>query len=164
VKGDHFVGDYYVKCEGQIKKEAEALATKVNAGDYNDFSDNDRQKLALLKEQEAAITGTTDKDKERQTKIKEEVKEIVRANTGIMRQAQTMLRDWEAGKPDVMELWQKMNGWVYEGFDVTYKRIGSDFDKIYYESGTYLLGKKFVDDGLAKGVLYRKDDGSVWID
>jgi arginyl-tRNA synthetase len=75
-----------------------------------------------------------------------------------------MLLDWEAGKPDVMELWKKMNSWVYAGFDVTYKRIGSDFDITYYESNTYLLGKEIVQQGLAKKVFYQKEDGSVWID
>ena len=82
----------------------------------------------------------------------------------IMKATQKMLLEWEAGKPDVIELWKKMNSWVYKGFDITYKRIGSDFDKIYYESNTYLLGKDIVEKGLEKGVFYRKDDGSVWID
>jgi arginyl-tRNA synthetase len=82
----------------------------------------------------------------------------------IMQQTQQMLLDWEKHKPEVIDLWKKMNGWVYEGFDVTYKRIGSDFDKTYYESNTYLLGKDFVQDGLQKGILYKKEDGSVWID
>ena len=81
-----------------------------------------------------------------------------------MKGTQQMLLDWEAGKPDVMELWKKMNGWVYEGFDVTYKRIGSDFAKMYYESETYIPGKKFVEDGLKTGVFFKKEDGSVWID
>jgi len=72
--------------------------------------------------------------------------------------------DWEDGKPEVISLWNKMNSWVYKGFDETYKRIGSDFDKTYYESETYLLGKKFVEEGLEQGVFYRKEDGSVWID
>src|SRR6476659_10823045 len=75
-----------------------------------------------------------------------------------------MLLDWEGGKPDVIKLWEKMNEWVYKGFDITYKRIGADFDKTYYESNTYLLGKKFVEDGLRKKVFFKKDDGSVWID
>jgi arginyl-tRNA synthetase len=75
-----------------------------------------------------------------------------------------MLLDWEAGKPEVMELWKDMNSWVYAGFDETYKRIGSDFDKVYYESNTYLLGKKTVQEGLAKNVFIQKEDGSVWID
>lgn len=82
----------------------------------------------------------------------------------IMLEAQQMLLDWEAGKPEVMDLWNMMNGWVYEGFDVTYKNIGVDFDKNYYESDTYLLGKDLVEEGLSKSVFYRKEDGSVWID
>ncbi|GAA4751997.1 arginine--tRNA ligase [Flavisolibacter ginsenosidimutans] len=164
IKGDHFVGDYYVKCESQIKKEASELADKVEANDYAAFSETDKQKLVELKELGSAVPGTTDKDKEKLKKIGDDVKEIIRANTPIMKRAQEMLRDWEAGKPEVIELWKKMNGWVYEGFDQTYKRIGSDFDKTYYESETYLLGKQFVEEGLAKGVLFRKDDGSVWID
>jgi len=82
----------------------------------------------------------------------------------IMKEAQQMLVDWVAGKPVVIELWKKMNGWVYAGFDATYARIGSDFDKIYYESDTYLLGKKLVETGLQKGVFFKKEDGSVWID
>jgi arginyl-tRNA synthetase len=81
-----------------------------------------------------------------------------------MLHTQRMLLDWEAGKPEVMELWKKMNGWVYEGFDSTYKKIGSDFDKTYYESDTYLLGKDIVNEGLSKKIFYSKPDGSVWID
>ncbi|GHV00203.1 arginine--tRNA ligase [Bacteroidia bacterium] len=82
----------------------------------------------------------------------------------IMRQAQQMLRQWEEGEEKVRALWEKMNGWVYEGFEQTYKALGVDFDKMYYESQTYLLGKSLVEEGLAKGVFYRRDDGSVWID
>ena len=82
----------------------------------------------------------------------------------IMLQAQEMLRKWEAKDPEVYTLWEKMNGWVYEGFDVTYKAMGVDFDKVYYESETYLLGKSLVEDGLKKGVFFRKEDNSVWID
>ena len=82
----------------------------------------------------------------------------------IMLSAQEMLRKWEAKDTEVYELWQRMNGWVYEGFDVTYKALGVDFDKVYYESETYLLGKSLVQDGLDKGVFFRKEDNSVWID
>lgn len=82
----------------------------------------------------------------------------------IILEAQQMLLDWEAGKPEVMELWNKMNGWVYDGFEITYKNIGVDFDSNYYESNTYLLGKDVVEDGLAKGIFHKKEDGSVWID
>ena len=81
----------------------------------------------------------------------------------IMLSAQEMLRKWEAKDPEVYELWQRMNGWVYDGFDVTYKALGVDFDKVYYESETYLLGKSLVQDGLDKGVFFRKEDNSVWI-
>ena len=82
----------------------------------------------------------------------------------IMLQAQEMLRKWEAKDPEVYTLWETMNGWVYEGFDVTYKALGVDFDKVYYESQTYLLGKSLVEDCLQKGVFFRKEDNSVWID
>ncbi len=103
---------------------------------------------------------------------KAQIKEIVeggmsedeaKKSAPIILQAQEMLRKWEAKDPEVYELWQTMNGWVYDGFDVTYKALGVDFDKVYYESQTYLLGKSLVQDGLDKGVFYRKEDGSVWI-
>ncbi len=82
----------------------------------------------------------------------------------ILLEAQEMLRRWESGDEAVVALWKTMNGWVYEGFNETYKNLGVDFDKLYYESDTYLLGKDVVDEGLKKGVFYRKEDGSVWID
>lgn len=122
IKGDHFVGDYYVKFNDALKAEVEQL---IAAG-----------------------------------KTKEEAEK----EAPIMKEAQQMLVDWEAGKPEVIDLWKKMNGWVYHGFDITYKTIGSDFDVVYYESDTYLLGKKTVQEGLAKGVFFQKEDGSVWID
>jgi arginyl-tRNA synthetase len=122
IKGDHFVGDYYVKFNDEYKKQVEALIAN----------------------------GTSKDDAEKEAPI--------------MKATQQMLLDWEAGKPDVMELWKTMNSWVYAGFDITYKRIGSDFDITYYESNTYLLGKDIVQQGLAKKVFYQKEDGSVWID
>jgi arginyl-tRNA synthetase len=164
LKGDHFVGDYYVLCENQIKQEAAVLLQKVQDNDLDDIGEKDRQKLVELIELRGAIVGDSDKEKEKRKKIEDDIKELVRGNTPIMKQAQQMLLAWENGDPEVMELWKKMNSWVYEGFDVTYKTIGSDFHKTYYESETYLLGRKFVDIGLEKGVFYRKDDGSVWID
>lgn len=85
-------------------------------------------------------------------------------NAPLTKEARAMLLQWEAGDKAIRELWQTMNSWVYEGFDVTYKRLGVDFDKIYYESETYLLGKELVLNGLEKGVFYRKEDGSVWCD
>ena len=104
---------------------------------------------------------------------KEQIKELVaqgmsedeaKKSAPIMLEAQEMLRKWEAKEPEVYALWEKMNGWVYEGFDVTYKALGVDFDTVYYESQTYLLGKSLVEEGLAKGVFFRKEDNSVWID
>jgi arginyl-tRNA synthetase len=122
IKGDHLVGDYYVKFNDEYKKEVEELTQ----------------------------TGVTKEEAEKQAPI--------------MKAAQQMLIDWEAGDATVMDLWKKMNGWVYDGFDKTYQSIGADFDKVYYESNTYLLGKGLVEKGLQKGVFYKKDDGSVWID
>ncbi len=122
IKGDHLVGDYYVKFNDEYKKETEHLIK----------------------------SGKTKEEAEREAPIMEE--------------ARQMLVDWEAGKPEVIELWQKMNNWVYKGFDETYRKIGSRFDKIYYESNTYLLGKNLVEEGLQKSVFYKKEDGSVWVD
>ena len=113
-KGDHFVGDYYVKFNDEYKKEVEEL---IEAG-----------------------------------KPKEEAEK----EAPIMKKTQQMLLDWEQGKPEVIELWNKMNGWVYKGFDETYKRIGSDFDQTFYESQTYLLGKNFVQEGLKKERFIKK--------
>jgi arginyl-tRNA synthetase len=121
-KGDHFVGDYYVKFNEEYKKE---IAELTESG-----------------------------------KTKEEAEK----EAPIMKKTQEMLLDWENGKPDVRALWSEMNGWVYKGFDETYKRIGSDFDHTFYESNTYLLGKDFVQEGLQKNILFKKEDGSVWID
>ncbi len=90
--------------------------------------------------------------------------EEAKANAPILLSAKDMLLKWEAGDQDTVALWKEMNGWVYEGFDKTYKNIGVDFDKLYYESSTYLLGKEFVEEGLSSGVFFRKDDGSVWCD
>ncbi len=86
------------------------------------------------------------------------------AESVLMQEAQEMLRRWEAGDTHVVALWKKMNAWVYEGFNETYHTIGVDFDKLYYESDTYLLGKEMVAEGLEKGVFFSKDDGSVWCD
>jgi arginyl-tRNA synthetase len=104
---------------------------------------------------------------------KAQVKEMVGAGTPkeeaekqapILLEVQQMLRLWEQGDPETVALWRKLNTWVYAGFDVTYKSIGTSFDKTYYESNTYLLGKEVVEEGLQKGIFYRKEDNSVWID
>ncbi|MBA2561999.1 MAG: arginine--tRNA ligase, partial [Chitinophagaceae bacterium] len=121
-KGDHFVGDYYVKFNDEYKKQVEELTA----------------------------SGKTKEEAEKQAPL--------------MKATQQMLLDWENNDPEVKSLWKKMNTWVYDGFEKTYQRIGSDFDKMYYESETYLQGKDFVQEGLEKGILYKKADGSVWID
>lgn len=105
--------------------------------------------------------------------FKEEVKSLMAAGMSeeeaskqapLILEAQELLRRWEAGDEAVLQLWRTMNGWVYEGFDSTYARLGVNFDKYYYESDTYTLGKDLIQEGLDQGVFYRKDDGSVWID
>ncbi|MBQ5903720.1 MAG: arginine--tRNA ligase, partial [Alistipes sp.] len=108
-------------------------------------------------------------DKHYKAQIKELVaggmsEEEAKKQAPIMLGAQEMLRKWETGDEEVRTLWSTMNGWVYDGFDVTYKALGVDFDKVYYESQTYLLGKSLVEEGLAKEVFYRREDNSVWID
>ena len=104
---------------------------------------------------------------------KEQIAELVESGTPkekaekeapILLEAQEMLRKWEAGDEEVVALWKKMNGWVYDGFDITYKNLGVDFDTLYYESDTYLLGRDVVKDGLERGIFFKKEDGSVWID
>ncbi|PIE99975.1 MAG: arginine--tRNA ligase [Maribacter sp.] len=91
-------------------------------------------------------------------------KEVAEKEAPILKEAQEMLRKWESGDEGVVALWKRMNGWVYKGFEETYKNLGVDFDRLYFESDTYLLGKDVVADGLEKGVFYKKGDGSVWID
>ena len=91
-------------------------------------------------------------------------KEEAERRTPLMQEAQQMLKKWEEGDKEIRNLWEMMNNWVYEGFDATYRRLGIDFDKTYYESNTYLLGKSMVQEGLEKGVLYKREDGSVWAD
>src|SRR5262249_44164150 len=104
---------------------------------------------------------------------KEEVSNLVKKgsseeeaekNAPLMLEIQEMRRKWEANDKETLDLWNTMNGWVYKGFDETYKMLGVSFDKIYYESKTYLLGKKIVEEGLSKNIFYKKEDGSVWVD
>lgn len=91
-------------------------------------------------------------------------KKVAEKEAPILLEAQEMLLKWEAGDPETVTLWKTMNGWVYKGFEVTYKNLGVDFDTLYYESDTYLLGKDVVAEGLKKGIFFKKEDGSVWID
>lgn len=108
-------------------------------------------------------------DKEYKKQIDElkqqgQTEDEAKKNAPLIKEAQQMLKRWEDGDKEVINLWKTMNGWVYAGFEVTYKKLGVDFDKFYYESDTYLLGKDIIEEGLAKGVFCRKDDNSVWID
>ena len=93
-----------------------------------------------------------------------QTEEEAKKNAPLIKEAQTMLQQWEAGDEAVIDLWKTMNGWVYAGFEKTYKQLGVDFDKFYYESETYLLGKDIIQEGLEKGVFFKKEDNSVWID
>jgi arginyl-tRNA synthetase len=122
IKGDHLVGNFYVKFDQEYKKEIAAL---IEQG---------------------------------------ETKESAEQNAPSMQGAREMLLKWEAKDPETIQLWETMNSWVYAGFDVTYKELGVDFDKIYYESETYLYGKDEVLRGLAEGVFYQKEDSSIWAD
>ena len=121
-KGDHLIGDYYVRFDKEYKAQiAELMAKGMD-------------------------------------------EETAKREAPLMLEAQDILRKWEANDPEVRALWAKMNSWVYAGFDETYKRMGVSFDKIYYESNTYLEGKSEVEKGLASGAFYRREDGSVWAD
>jgi arginyl-tRNA synthetase len=143
IKGDHLVGDYYVQFGTELKKQ-----------------------MGPIREKKLAELLASGKTQEQAEKIMDDAnfKQELEKEAPIMKAAQQMLVDWEAGKPDVVELWRTMNSWVYKGFDETYKRIGSNFDKVYYESETYLLGKDLVEEGLHKKVFFLKDDGSAWVD
>jgi arginyl-tRNA synthetase len=160
IKGDHLVGDYYVNFENELKAQTAPILDKVMTGDTSSFPKEDAYKLQLFLNKLPQLANNAEKTAE----IKDEIKEIVRNNTPLMKEVREMLIKWEQGDPETMSLWREMNSWVYAGFNETYKRIGSDFDKTYYESDTYLLGKDLVEEGLKKGVFFQQEDSSVWID
>ncbi len=161
-KGDHFVGDYYVKFEQDLKTEAIVALDKLKNNQLKGLSAEEVLKVETLKNAlSEALQANND---EKHTELEGELNAIARNHTPIMLSAKQMLLKWEHGDSEVLQLWSKMNGWVYSGFGETYKKIGSDFDKIYYESNTYLLGKDLIQEGLQKGVLLKREDGSVWID
>ena len=160
IKGDHLVGDYYVMFENELKKQTEPVLAAINEQSFDGFSEEEKQKLIILTGKLAEIG----LDQSKQSELQDEIREMARNHTPIMQEVREMLLHWENNDPDTLALWNRMNSWVYEGFDITYKRIGSDFDKIYFESNTYLLGKDLVEQGLQKNVFFQKDDGSVWID
>lgn len=130
---------------GQTPESTGLKGDKLVGNFYVEFDKAYKNEINQLKEQ-----GMSEDDAKKQAPL--------------MLEAQEMLRKWEAGDEEVVALWKTMNQWVYDGFAVSYKNLGVDFDSYYYESNTYLLGKDVVEDGLTKGVFYKKDDGSVWID
>lgn len=158
MKGDHLVGKYYVAFDKALSEQANPLLTQVYSGDFSGF--NGKVKADL----EALYTRLAASDSEKAKEIKAEMKLLVQSQTPLMHEAREMLRLWEAGDPETMALWKQMNSWVYDGFNETYRRLGVDFNKVYYESETWKLGRQIVEKGLKDGVLYQKDDGSVWID
>jgi arginyl-tRNA synthetase len=144
VKGDHFVGNYYVMFEQKFKEE------------YAAWQESAEGKSILEQKKPADVS--------EEAFFKQFKNQYFNEFSRLGASAREMLLRWEDSDPETIALWDKMNAWVYEGFDITYGKLGVDFDKIYYESDTYLLGKSIVDKGLASSTFYRKDDGSVWID
>lgn len=144
IKSDHFVGDYYVLFEQKTKEEYEAW-----------------QKTAEAK---SIFESKRKPEQTEQSFFKDFKNKWFNEHSVLGAEVREMLLKWEAHDPETIALWKKMNNWVYEGFDKTYADMGVSFDKLYYESDTYLLGKDIVEDGLAKGVFFKKEDGSVWVD
>ena len=166
LKGDKLVGNYYVEFEKVFQEEySDWLHTNDAILKCEEFSKKEAtQKMLIEKYNEKYLNGD-DMSSDIFAEFRKEFKNEYFTNISkIGSEAQEMLRKWEAGDAEVVALWKKMNGWVYEGFEATYKAIGVDFDKYYYESQTYLLGKEFVAEGLKSGVFFKKEDGSVWCD
>ncbi len=144
IKSDHFVGDWYVLFEQKSKAEYEIWQQSPEASSIFESKRKPEQ---------------SEKDFFKDFKNK-----WFNEFSTLGAEVREMLLKWEAHDPETLALWKKMNGWVYAGFDQTYGDLGVAFDKLYYESNTYLLGKDIVEDGLARGVFFKKDDGSVWVD
>ncbi|MFN0036067.1 MAG: arginine--tRNA ligase, partial [Saprospiraceae bacterium] len=144
IKSDHFVGDWYVLFEQKSRAEYEAWQQTTEA-------------KSLFESKHKP--GQAEKDFFKDYKNK-----WFNEHSTLGAEVREMLLKWEAHDPETIALWKKMNGWVYAGFEKTYGDLGVSFEKLYYESETYLLGKDIVEDGLAKGVFFKKDDGSVWVD
>jgi len=144
MKGDHFVGDYYVKFDKALQKEY---------AEWQDSGEADAQYDARHKDEES-----------REAFFKRFKNDYFNLYSPIGRETKEMLLKWEEGDEETVALWKKMNNWVYSGFDKTYEALGVHFDSINYESETYLLGKESVNKGLSDGIFYRQEDGSVWVD
>ena len=155
LKGDKLVGKYYVEFDKQMNTEAGVLLNEWDREIINESLESEVRKLQVAKK---------GKTTEQLKAIDAKLKELAKANTPLLKEAKKMLIKWEARDPQVYLLWSTMNGWVYKGFENTYHTMGVSFDKLYYESDTYNLGKDVVQEGLQKDVFYKKEDGSVWID
>nr|WP_175622778.1 arginine--tRNA ligase [Chryseobacterium schmidteae] len=230
IKGDHFVGHYYVAFDKELKRQTQIIYEDFRINKFEKFDTPKKEEVSVLNEKinflenkknhllettsfeqlatlhwqfENQLETVLDLELPVSTVIKrveqiiskEEInsfeedskkfvilfkdildfenkleieksnlEEICKASSEIMKEAQQMLLDWENGDEKVRNLWSEMNSWVYDGFNQTYKRLGVDFDQVQYESNTYILGKDLIQEGLDKGVLYQKEDGSVWCD
>jgi arginyl-tRNA synthetase len=158
LKGDKLVGKYYVEFDKHFNEEANQIIEKWNIGNFEGFSNSTKEEFLKF---QSAKEG---KDEKAVQAIDSKIKDLAKNQTTILLEAKEMLIKWEARDPQVYLLWSTMNGWVYEGFASTYKKMGVDFDKLYYESDTFLLGKDVVLQGIKDGIFYKKEDGSVWID
>ena len=159
IKGDHLVGKYYVEFDKANKVQVEELRTLFSAKKELTATTKNLKKIDDLI---AKLDSESNSDKKKE--LEKALDEVFKVSTPLYTEAQDMLLKWENGDEQTVELWKMMNGWVYDGFAITYKNLGVDFDKFYYESNTYLLGKDIIEEGLEKGVFYKKEDGSVWID
>lgn len=158
IKGDKLVGKYYVEFDKRFNAEAKTIIAEWENGAFDGYSSAVKEEFIRLTEAKEG------KDEKAVKGIDDKIKDLAKNQTTLLREAKDMLVKWEARDPQVYLLWTTMNSWVYEGFGVTYKEMGVDFDKLYYESDTFLLGKDIVIEGLNKGVFFKKEDGSVWID
>ncbi len=158
VKGDKLVGKYYVEFDKHFNAQAKDIIADWDNGIFDGFPED------VVAEYKKLTTSKEEKDEKAIAGIDAKIKDLAKNQAPILLEAKEMLIKWEAKDPQVYLLWTTMNGWVYEGFDATYYQMGVDFDKLYYESDTFLLGKDLVAEGLKNGVFFKKDDGSVWID
>ncbi len=158
LKGDKLVGKYYVEFDKRFNAEANEIISQWENGVFDGFSNG---VVDAYKKFQEALFG---KEEKAQQAIQDKIKDLAKNETTLLREAKEMLVKWEARDPQTYLLWTTMNNWVYAGFELTYQKMGVDFDKLYYESETYLLGKDVIVEGLRSGVFFKKEDGSVWID
>ena len=184
-KGDHLVGKYYVIFETRSVEQIVEATKLKEVGHKQDWSDaldesivqvlnsivENKQSAEIIKERITKLKILSEREagqytalKDLLTKVISNLEYLISSRSLLIIQAQDLLLKWEAKDPETIQLWKNMNGWVYEGFTSTYKRMGVDFEKLYYESETYLLGKEEVLRGVENGAFFRKEDGSVWVD